>query len=272
MKKNATNIILVIIFLIGLSVLLYPSLSDYWNSKTQSKALSNYEELLEELAPEDFSELFRQAELYNQRLLNTPYPLANFAQVGDYAGLLNVANNGMMGYISIDKIKVELPVYHGVSDGVLNVAVGHLEGSSLPIGGTGTHSVLSAHRGLPSARLFTDLDQLIPGDQFTLVVLGRVLTYEVDLIQIIEPSKVSALAIEEGKDYCTLFTCTPYTINTHRLLVRGHRIETEAVQPIRYVPPDAYLVDPLLVAPLVAFPMLLVLLVVLLVKYRKKKD
>lgn len=175
-----------------------------------------------------------------------------------------------MGYIDIDAIGVELPIYHGTDAAVLNVAVGHLEGSSLPVGGAGTHCVLSAHRGLPSARLFTDLDKLKLGDTFKITVLNRLITYEVDQILIANPDEVDALAIEEGADYCALLTCTPYGINTQRLLVRGRRVENAAEKPAVHVPADMVQIDPLVVTPAVAAPMLLALLVVLLVKYRKR--
>jgi sortase A len=175
----------------------------------------------------------------------------------------------MIGYLKIDRIGVELPIYHGTSDDVLNRGVGHLEGSSLPVGGENTHSVMSAHRGLPSSKLFTDLDRVEKGDIFQIVVLDQVLTYQVDFIKVIEPTDISDLQIIEGGDYCTLFTCTPYGINTHRLLVRGVRIETIKEKPIIYVSNEAFRIEPLLVTPAVAAPMLLVLLIHLLVKYRE---
>ena len=184
--------------------------------------------------------------------------------------VLDVNGMGIMGYIDIDEIGVELPIYHGTDPSVLNVAVGHLEGTSLPVGGVGTHCVLSAHRGLPSARLFTDLDRLKVGDTFTLTVLNRLLTYQVDQVLIVEPDQVEALAIDPNEDYCTLVTCTPYGINTHRLLVRGRRVENAEEKPVIYVPADMVQIDPLVVTPAVAAPMLLVLLIFLLIRYRKR--
>lgn len=272
MKKHFASIILVSIFFVGLSVLLYPALSNYWNSKTQSRAIVNYEDILADLKPEDFSALFAQANDYNAKIRRNQFPLVNPDRLDEYNRLLNVAGNGMMGYISIEKIKVELPIYHNVSDAVLNVATGHFDWSSLPVGGPGTHSVITAHRGLPSASLFTKLDKLEVGDTFTLTVLNKVLTYEVDQILIVEPDELNDLFIAEGKDFCTLLTCTPYGINTQRLLVRGTRIEGDQAKPALYLPADAYRIDPLIVTPMIAAPMLLVLLVILLVKYRTKKD
>ena len=197
-------------------------------------------------------------------------PFINYSEVSGYDDILNVTGNGMIGYITIDKINVKLPIYHGTSESILNVAVGNLPGSSLPVGGESTHSVLSAHRGLPSAKLFSDLDKLKERDTFTITVLNRLLTYEVDHISIVEPDKIEDLYIEEGKDYCTLLTCTPYGINTHRLLVRGHRVEN-ADDGAAVLTNDAYELDSLILAPVVAAPLLLILLIIVLVKYRKKK-
>lgn len=270
MKQHLSTILLVLTFFIGLSVLLYPAISDYWNSRTQSRAIGEYESVLSKLTKTDYSAFFAEADNYNEQIRQISFPFMYFDQVEGYYDILNVGGNGIIGSISIDKLRLELPIYHGTSTAVLNVAVGHLEGSSLPVGGESTHVVLSAHRGLPSAKLFTDLDQLTVGDVFTLTVLDRVLTYEVDQILIVEPSDVEALYIREGEDLCTLVTCTPYGINTHRLLVRGHRIESAKEKPVIYVPADMYQIDTLIVAPAVAAPMLLVLLIVLLIKYRKR--
>lgn len=270
MKKNLSNIILVLVFFIGLSVLLYPTLSDYWNSKTQSKAIIDYESALANLKPEDYMSLFAEADEYNRQLRSVPFPLMNYEQIQGYGRLLNLGGKGIMGYVTIEKINVELPIYHGTSDAVLNMAAGHLEGSSLPVGGPGTHSVITAHRGLPSSKLFTNLDKLEVGDTFTITVLDRFLTYEIDRILIVEPDEVDALQIAEGEDHSTLMTCTPYGINTHRLLVHGTRIEGEATKPVINVNSDAYRIDPLVIVPIIAAPMLFVLLIILLVRYRKK--
>ena len=269
MKKHKTVIFLTLGFLIGICILLYPAFSDYWNSMTQSRAIVDYESVLENLEPEDYTAIFDEAHAYNKALYETTFPLLNYHLVPGYYEALHVTENDMIGYLKIDRIGVELPIYHGTSSDVLNRGVGHLEGSSLPVGGENTHSVLSAHRGLPSAKLFTDLDRLEKGDTFQIIVLDQILTYQVDFIKVIVPTDVSDLQIIEGGDYCTLFTCTPYGINTHRLLVRGVRIETIAEKPVIYVSNEAFQIEPLLVTPAVAAPMLLVLLIHLLVKYRE---
>ena len=268
MKKRKTAFFLTLGFLVGICILLYPTISDYWNSKTQSRAITDYESVLENLDPADYTALFDEAHAYNKALYETPFPLVNHDQVPGYLDTLSVTDNSMIGYVSIDRIGVELPVYHTTASDVLNKGVGHLEGSSLPVGGENTHCVLSAHRGLPSSKLFTDLDRLEIGDTFRITVLDQVLTYQVDFIKIIEPSDTSNLQIIEGGDYCTLFTCTPYGINTHRLLVRGIRIETIKENPVLYVSNEAFRIEPMLVTPAVAAPMLLGLLIHLLVKYR----
>ena len=269
MNRRLTAILLTLGFLVGVCILLYPAFSDYWNSKTQSHAITNYESVLENLKPEDYTAIFEQAHAYNRALYETDFPLLNYSKVPGYYDALRLVENEMIGYIKIDRIGVELPIYHGTSSEVLNKGVGHLEGSSLPVGGENTHCVMSAHRGLPSAKLFTDLDRLEKGDTFQIIVLDRVLTYQVDFIKVIEPTNISDLQIIEGGDYCTLFTCTPYGINTHRLLVRGVRIETIKEKPVIYVSNEAFQLEPLLVTPAVAAPMLLVLLIHLLVKYRE---
>ena len=275
MRQHKTVIFLTLGFLVGISLLLYPAFSNYWNSKTQSRAIVDYEAVLEHLKPEDYSAMFQAAYDYNRALYETDYPLMDYEEIPGYYDTLKLPGSSIIGYVKIDKIGVELPIYHGTSDEVLNVGVGHLEGTSLPVGGENTHSVMSAHRGLPSAKLFTDLDRLEPGDTFQITVLDQVLTYQVDQVKVITPTEVEDLLIAEGKDYCTLFTCTPYGINTHRLLVRGIRIETIVEKPIIYVANEAFRIEPLLVTPAVAAPMLLVFFIHLMVKYReppKKKE
>lgn len=275
MRRHKTVIFLTLGFLVGISLLLYPAFSNYWNSKTQSRAIVDYEAVLEHLKPEDYSAMFQAAYDYNRALYETDYPLMDYEEIPGYYDTLTLPGSSIIGYVKIDKIGVELPIYHGTSDEVLNVGVGHLEGTSLPVGGENTHSVMSAHRGLPSAKLFTDLDRLEPGDTFQITVLDQVLTYQVDQVKVITPTEVEDLLIAEGKDYCTLFTCTPYGINTHRLLVRGIRIETITEKPIIYVANEAFRIEPLLVTPAVAAPMVLVFLIHLMVKYRdppKKKE
>ena len=274
MKKNRSNIILILIFLMGLSVMLYPTVSDYVNQKNQSRAVASYSEEVENLSDVDYQAYFDAADDYNRRLAETPDAFYRPEEVSGYTDTLDVSGTGIMGYITISKIGVELPVYHGTSDGVLQVAAGHLEGSSLPVGGAGTHAVISAHRGLPSAKLFTNLDELEVGDTFTITVLDRVLTYEVDQISIVLPTETDLLQPVEGKDYVTLMTCTPYGINTHRLLVRGKRIENAENQKHIRVTADALRIEPIIVAPALAVPMLLVMLVVMLAvpHLRKRKN
>ena len=269
MRKHKTVIFLTLGFLVGICILLYPAFSDYWNSKTQSRAITNYESVLENMDEDAYKEIFEKAHAYNKALYETNYPLMDYKNVPGYYETLSVTDNDMIGYLKIDRISLELPIYHGTSDAVLNKGVGHLEGSSLPVGGENTHCVMSAHRGLPSSKLFTDLDRMEIGDTFQIIVLDQVLTYQVDFVKIIEPTDVTDLQIIEGGDYCTLFTCTPYGINTHRLLVRGIRIETIKEKPVLYVSNEAFRIEPLLVTPAVAAPMLLVLLIHLLVKYRE---
>ena len=272
MKKNRSTIILILIFLVGLSVMLYPTVSDYINQKNQSRAVASYSEEVENLSDVDYQAYFDAADDYNRRLAETPDAFYRPEEVSGYTDTLDVSGTGIMGYITISKIGVELPIYHGTSDGVLQVAAGHLEGSSLPVGGAGTHAVISAHRGLPSAKLFTNLDELEAGDTFTITVLDRVLTYEVDQISIVLPTETDLLQPVEGKDYVTLMTCTPYGINTHRLLVRGKRIENAENQKHIRVTADALRIEPIIVAPALAVPMLLVMLVVMLaVPHRRKR-
>jgi len=264
-NKGKVKVILIITFIIGLFILLYPSISQYWNSFVQSSVVSDYDKLFVNKKDVDYTEDFKKADDYNQKLFKLKYPLAQYKKISGYEKLINVNNNGMMGYISINKIKVEIPIYHGTGASVLNVAVGHLEGSSLPVGGKGIHSVLSAHRGLPSAKLFTDLNKLELGDIFEITILDRKLTYQVDQIRVVEPNDVTNLKINKNEDYVTLMTCTPYGLNTHRLLVRGTRIENIDDKKI-YVTTEAFKISNLVVAPIVASPIILVLLLLVAFK------
>ena len=271
-KGNYITISLILILLAGLSLLLYPSASNYWNSLHQTKAIANYAEEVANMNQDQYDEIWAAAESYNASLAKRKnvYRLSD-AQREEYESLLNVSGLGVMGYIEIPSIDCSLPIYHGTEKSILQIAVGHLEWSSLPVGGTSTHCVLSGHRGLPSAKLFTDLYKLQTGDIFMLRILDEILTYEVDQILIVEPQETGALRIEEGKDYCTLVTCTPYGINTHRLLVRGHRIDNiEEAKNVR-VTSDAIQIEPLLVAPVVAIPILLLLLILLMLPRRSGK-
>lgn len=271
MRKNLSTIILILIFLVGLSVMLYPSVSDAVNRKHQSRAVAGYAEEVEQLSDADYQTYFDAADAYNRQLNTTPNAFYKPDLVSGYAQTLDISGTGIMGYITIPKISVELPIYHGTDEGVLQVAAGHLEGSSLPVGGAGTHAVISAHRGLPSAKLFTNLDELEVGDRFTITVLNRVLTYEVDQISIVLPTEIDQLLPTEGMDYVTLMTCTPYGINTHRLLVRGKRVETTERQKHIRVAADAFRIEPTIVAPILAIPMLLAALVGVLVAPHLRK-
>ena len=272
MRKHASTIFLILILVVGLSLMLYPSLSNWWNEAHQSRAIAAYSQEVSKLDENRYDELWQQAREYNRSLVGRENAyLLDDSQKAEYERLLDVSGMGIMGYIEIPSINVSLPIYHGTEESVLQVAVGHLEWASLPVGGESTHCVLSGHRGLPSAKLFTDLDRLVVGDRFRLGVLDQVLTYEVDQILIVEPQDTEALLIEEGKDLCTLVTCTPYGINTHRLLVRGHRVETEKDAKNVRVTSDAIQIEPYLVAPVVAAPILLVLLLGLLIPRRRNK-
>ena len=273
-KKNNrfTTFLLIIVFIAGLSLLLYPTVSDYWNSLTQSKAIASYVEKVLDLNKEKYDSIINDAVDYNASL-NHRYNnyVLNEQQQKEYVSLLNLAGDGVMGYVDIPAIKVTLPVYHGTAEEVLQTTVGHIEWTSLPVGGADTHCVISGHRGLPSAKLFTDLDKLVEGDVFMIRVLDEVLTYEVDRIRIVEPTDTKDLHIVKGEDLCTLLTCTPYGVNSHRMLVRGHRIENIEESEVARVVSDAMQVEPMIIAPIVAIPMLLVLLIVLMLPNNNKR-
>lgn len=272
MQNKKSTIILLLFFFIGLSVLLYPSISSYWNSKTQSEAIIDYEKMMAAYKPEDFTTIFEEAGQYNQTLYELEFPLRDYSSIEtEYWKTLDISGTGMMGYITVPKINQELPVYHGTSEAVLSIAVGHMQGSSLPIGGKNTHSVVSAHRGLATAVLFTYLDRMEVGDVFYFTILDRTITYEVDQIRIVEPDDTSLLQIEEGKDYCTLVTCTPYGINTQRMLVRGHQVDMTQKRSI-YITNEAYRIDTLVVMPFVALPIITVLLIYVMFKPIKKEE
>ena len=271
MKKHLSTIILVLILVIGLSLLLYPTVADWWNSFHASRAIASYDSIVANLSDEDYTSLFEDAQEYNRKLAQLKYPLMYYDEIEGYYDLLNVTGNGVMGYVEIPRIDVRLPIYHGTSEGVLQIAAGHMEGTSLPTGGESTHCALSAHRGLPSARLFTDLDKLEVGDTFVLNVIDRVLTYEIDQILIVEPTDVEPLYVTEGEDYCTLVTCTPYGINSHRMLVRGTRTDNAVQDKAIRVTADAMQIEPVLVAPFVAAPILLLMLLMLLIPNPKKR-
>ena len=259
-KQNLVTILLIFILLVGLSMLSYPTVSDYWNSFHQSKAVAGYVEKVEDLSKADYSRMLSDAEVYNKTLDQGVIPDLNLTGEAKeaYNKLLDVTGSGIMAYVEIPKLNTTMPIYHGTDDSVLQVAIGHIPGTSLPVGGEGTHSVISGHRGLPSAKLFTDIDKLVDGDVFLIQVLGETLTYEVDQILTVTPDDVSALAIDPSQDYVTLITCTPYGVNSHRLLVRGHRIPNEATT--ARVTSEASQVEPLLVSPVIGTLLLFILL------------
>ena len=272
MKKYLSTIILFLVLIIGLSLVLYPTFADWWNSFHQSKAVASYVEQVSNMDDEKYQEIWSAAWEYNQSLIDRPNSyLLSEEQRENYNALLDIGGNGIMGYIEIPKLDVVLPLYHGTEEGILQVAIGHLDWTSLPVGGESSHCVVSGHRGLPSARLFTDLDKMEVGDTFLLRVLDEVLTYEVDQIRIVEPQETDDLLIVEGEDLVTLVTCTPYGINTHRMLVRGHRIETQEEKVVRRVTSDAIQIEPVIVAPFVAAPILFALLVVLMIPKSKRR-
>ena len=285
-KHRVSNLILVLILLAGVAIAGYPAFSDYWNSMHQTRAITGYAERVAELTNDEYVAVWENALDYNRRLAANPNPWAlSDEDIDDYERQLNVDGTGNMGFISIPRIDVNLPIYHGTSDSVLQTSIGHIDGTSLPAGSVhpdeddydkveyASHSVLSGHRGLPSAKLFSDLDVLEVGDVFYLTVLDQTLTYQVDKITVILPEDSSELALFPGKDYCTLMTCTPYGINTHRLLVRGVRVENDKELIDVRVTADALKIDPLYVAPFVAGPVLLLMILwVVLFAGKKKKS
>ena len=271
LKKNLLTVLLILVFLVGLGVLGYPTISDYWNSFHQSRAIMSYVESVANMDPAEYERILNSAKAYNAQIAqNGIHWKLSAAEKEAYNQELNFNNDGNMGYITIEKINIQLPIYHGTSESVLQTSIGHLEGSSLPVGGEeGSHCVLSGHRGLPSAKLFSDLDKMTEGDTFTLNVLDETFSYQVDQIRVVEPADMSTLQVERGKDYCTLVTCTPYGINTHRLLVRGHRVANP--QGDARVAADAVLIELIYVGPFVGVPMLLLLLIILLFHTRGRK-
>lgn len=264
-----STVILLFILLVGLSVMFYPTVSDWWNSRVQSRAIANYDQTIQHIDPHRYDEIWADANEYNKKLAELYAPFSNADEISGYDDILDLSGTGIMGYITIPVIKVELPVYHGTSAEVLNIAAGHLKGSSLPVGGKNTHAVISAHRGLPSARLFTDLDQLVKGDTFTITILDQIFTYEVEEILIVNPDEMDKLAIIPDGDYVTLMTCTPYGVNTHRLLIRSHRIDTVYTKTVKVVA-DAVQVDPMLVVPVIAFILLIFLIIFWIVSSKNK--
>ena len=265
------TLILILILIAGLGLILYPTFSDWWNSFHQSRAIASYVQTVANLDKEDYDRMLQEAQAYNRSLLTKSNRyIFTEEDKEEYNSILDVTGTGIMGYVEVPSIGISLPIYHGTEEAVLQTAIGHIEGTSFPVGGIGTHCAVSGHRGLPAARLFTDIDQLKEGDTFLLQVLDRTLTYEVDQIRIVLPTELQDLEIDPQEDYCTLITCTPYGINTHRLLVRGKRIENQAMEV--NVVAEAIQLEPVLVAPLVAAPILLVLIILLLALTRNKKS
>ena len=274
-KKKAFGIILILGLSVGAALLLYPTISNYWNSFHQSKAVAAYIDSMQRIDSDDSTAIIESAVEYNEKLLDQGLRLfLNDEEKAEYEQTLDITGTGIMGYIEIPCINVALPIFHGTSDEVLQIAVGHVEGTSLPVGGKGCHTVLSGHRGLASAKLFTDLYKLTEGDVFTITVLDTVVTYEVDRIRTVLPDEIDELKRDVENDYCTLVTCTPYSVNTHRLLVRGHRIENAESASTLRVTADAYRVEPTLVAPVLFFPLLMLLTVWLMIddRIRKKEE
>lgn len=273
MKKKISTIytiVLLVILFLGLCIMLYPVVSDWWNARTQSIAIATYQKKANEISESRYEEIIAAAQKYNEQLSDIYAPLSNYDEIQGYEDILDITGTGIMGYVTIPSINVQLPVYHGTSEEVLNIAIGHLQGTSLPVGGSSTHSVIMAHRGLPSARLFSDLDELVKGDTFTITVLNEVMTYEVEDIFIVLPEETQKIEIVPEKDYVTLMTCTPYGVNTHRLLVRARRIETEEELLVK-VPSDAMQVDPMLVIPVIAAPLVLILIIIWFFGGKRKK-
>lgn len=271
MKSRLLNLLIIVLLAAGAGLLLYPTVSNYLNNRRSASVITEYNRLYENTEEEHRQDMIRSAEDYNRRLFEANAPLYKPSQVTGYDDTLDLTGTGIMGYLDIDRIGVEIPIYHGVDEGVLQVGAGHLEGSSLPVGGENTHCVLSGHRGLPSAKLFTDLDALEPGDRFTITVLDRVLTYEVDQIKVVLPDDASELAIKEGKDYCTLVTCTPYGINTHRLLVRGVRVEADTDRKPVFITNEAFKIDRTITATVIAVPMFITVTIVAVAAERRRK-
>ena len=269
MKKYLISIAVILVFLVGLSVLLYPTISAYVNSRSQSRVVAMYYEDVSGLNKEDLRPLFEAAREYNASLLRKQDRFTfTEEETAEYNRLLNTGCD-IMGVLFIDKINVRLPIYHGTSEGVLQVGIGHLQGSSLPVGGLGTHTIVSGHRGLPSSTLLTYLDKMEKGDVFVLYILGEELTYQVDQITVVEPSEVSAMDIDPEMDYCTLVTCTPYGINSHRLLVRGHRIENVESRTFGMIYADAERLDKPTTIMIFIVPVLLALMIYIILKCKK---
>ena len=268
-KKHASTLVLCLVFLIGVGLIAYPSVADYYNSWLQRNVISSYAEKVVHMYTDRYEEIREAAKEYNEDIAAHGFKWTmSDEDKGKYNSILDISDSSAMGYIEIPKINEKLVIYHGTDEAVLRTGVGHMEGTSLPIGGETSHCVLSGHRGLPSAKLFSNLDRLVEGDTFAINILDMTLTYEVDQIRIVNPDDLTEITLEEGKDYCTLVTCTPYGVNTHRLLVRGHRVENPDGE--ANVVADAMQIEPIYIAPFVAVPILILLLILMLISTRKK--
>ena len=269
MRRRLSNIILTLAFVVGIGLIAYPTFSDWWNSFHQTRAIAGYTATVANMDRAEFDRMWAEATAFNEYLAKKPNRFnLTPEELATYNSILDVTGTGIMGYIDIPSIKISLPIYHGTDESILQIAIGHIAGTSFPIGGEGTHAAVSGHRGLPSAKLFTDIDKLQAGDKFLLQILDRTLTYEVDQIRIVLPQELQDLEIDPHEDYCTLITCTPYGVNTHRLLVRGHRVDNDNTDATR-ITADAMRFEPVIVAPLVAAPILFILLIALLVSTSK---
>ena len=269
-KSSFGTWLLILIMLVGIGVMAYPTVSDWWNSFHASRAIASYSNAVENVDKEKLDAMIEAAHEYNRHLLKKPNPYAmSDADLEEYNSLLDLSGTGIIGYITIKSIGVYIPIYHGTEESVLQIAIGHIDWTSLPVGGESTHTVVSGHRGLPSAKLFTDLDQMKEGDTFTITVLNQTISYAVDQIRIVEPGDITELSITPGQDYCTLVTCTPYGINTHRLLVRGHRVPNERGEMV--VPAEAYRISNHITIPAIGVPLLFLFLIVMLIVFSSRK-
>lgn len=271
MKKHLFTVIIVCVFLLGLSLLLYPTVSDWWNTFHQSRAVASYIEKVSTMEDDEYNNILNQAREYNSTVADKgiKFRLSD-DELKKYESVLNITDSGIMGYVEIPKINCKLPIYHGIDDSILQVAIGHIAGTSLPVGGESSHCVISGHRGLPSARLFTDIDKLNQSDTFAIHVLDETLYYEVDQIRIVKPEQTENIRITKGEDYCTLVTCTPYGVNSHRLLVRGHRLQNQKDSSAR-VTADAIQYEPIIIVPFIALPILIVLIIIFIIRGRRRK-
>ena len=269
-KKNLFTVVMAAGLLAGIGLLLYPSVANYWNSFHQTRAIMGYQESVSSMTAEDYRLILKEARAYNKKLADSGIIWnMNELQRKEYNSKLKIDGTEVMSYISLPKFHIRVPIYHGTDESVLQIAIGHIEGSSLPVGGKSTHCLISGHRGLPSARLFTDLDKVKEGDTWTITTLNETCTYECDQIRIVEPDDLSELQIIKGQDLCTLITCTPYGVNTHRLLIRGHRIPN--ADGAADLTADAIQIEPIYVAPVMAVPALIILLIVMLLSARHAK-